>query len=134
VPKTLVSGYPGYSEPGKYELFLADLIAKVKGSSTWNDTAVIITTDEGGGSFDSGYIQPLDFFGDGPRIPLLVISPYAKKGHIDHVYHDHASILKFIQRNWSVARCHRAAAIACPIPNMTRTILTGLPTSQQSAT
>jgi phospholipase C len=103
VPKNLDSGHPGYSVPGKYELFLADLIAKVKGSKAWNDTAVIVTTDEGGGSFDSGYIQPLDFFGDGPRIPLLVISPYAKKGHVDHVYHDHASILKFIQHNWSVA-------------------------------
>jgi phospholipase C len=103
VPKNLDSGHPGYSKPGSYESFLTDLIAKVKGSSAWNDTAIIITTDEGGGSFDSGYIQPLDFFGDGPRIPLLVVSPHAKKGHVDHVYHDHASILKFIQRNWSVA-------------------------------
>ena len=60
----------------------------------------LITTDEGGGSFDSGYIQTLDFFGDGTRIPFLVISPYARKGYVDHVYQDHASILKFIEYNW----------------------------------
>jgi hypothetical protein len=37
---------------------------------------------------------------NGPRIPLLVISPYARRGHVDHTYSDHASILKFIERNW----------------------------------
>jgi phospholipase C len=81
-----------------------DLLEKVQANpALWQDTAVLITTDEGGGYFDTGYIQNLDFFGDGPRIPLLVVSPYAKKGHVDHVYHDHASILKFIERNWRLA-------------------------------
>jgi phospholipase C len=101
VPKNLDSGHPGYSVVGKYELFLADLVAKVQANpALWADTAILITTDEGGGYFDSGYIQNLDFFGDGPRIPLIAVSPYAKKGHVDHTYHDHASILKFIERNW----------------------------------
>ena len=36
----------------------------------WKDTAIFITFDEGGGYYDSGYVQPLDFFGDGTRIPL----------------------------------------------------------------
>ena len=48
-------------------------------------------------------MQPLDFFGDGTRIPLLVVSKYAKHGHISHVYTDHVSILKFIERNWGIA-------------------------------
>ncbi len=65
-------------------------------------TAIFITTDEGGGYYDSGYIQPVDFFGDGTRIPLIAVSPYAKKGYVDHTYYDHASILKFIERNWSL--------------------------------
>ena len=64
------------------------------------ETAFIITFDEGGGYYDSGYIQPLDFFGDGPRIPLIVVSPFARGGHINHTYTDHVSILKFIERNW----------------------------------
>ena len=102
VPKNLDSGHPGYSVPGKYELFLQDLIGKVQASSQWADTAIIITTDEGGGNFDTGRIQPLDFFGDGPRIPLVVVSPYARKGHVDHTYSDHISILKFIEKNWGV--------------------------------
>jgi phospholipase C len=63
-------------------------------------TAFIITFDEGGGYYDSGYIQPLDFFGDGPRIPMIVVSPFTKGGRISHTYTDHVSILKFIERNW----------------------------------
>jgi phospholipase C len=58
--------------------------------------------DEGGGYYDSGYVQPVDFFGDGTRIPLLVVSPYAKAGFVDHTYYDHASVLKFIEHNWGL--------------------------------
>jgi phospholipase C len=66
------------------------------------ETAFIITFDEGGGYYDSGYIQPIDFFGDGPRIPLIVVSPFTKGGHVSHAYTDHVSILKFIERNWDL--------------------------------
>jgi phospholipase C len=45
-------------------------------------------------------VQALDFFGDGTRIPLIVVSPYTKPGHISHEYSEHISILKFIERNW----------------------------------
>ncbi len=68
----------------------------------WQDTAILVTTDEGGGYYDSGYIQILDFFGDGTRIPFLAISPFAKRGFVDHTYYDHASILKFIEMNWGL--------------------------------
>ncbi|GAB6139608.1 alkaline phosphatase family protein [Methylosoma difficile] len=103
VPKNLSSGHPGYSAPALYELFINDLVASVQAKpNLWANTAIIITTDEGGGYFDSGYIQNIDFFGDGPRIPMLLVSPYAKKGHVDHTYHDHASILKFIEYNWGL--------------------------------
>jgi phospholipase C len=101
VPKNLDSGHPGYSAPARYEAFLQNLVTKVQANpNLWADTAIVITTDEGGGYFDSGAIQPVDFFGDGPRIPLIVLSPYAKRSHVDHTYQDHASILKFIRRNW----------------------------------
>ncbi|MDD1622387.1 MAG: hypothetical protein LUQ11_13000 [Methylococcaceae bacterium] len=103
VPKNLISGHPGYSAPVRYEMFINDLINAVQAKpALWANTAIIITTDEGGGYFDTGSIQNLDFFGDGPRIPFLVVSPYAKKGHVDHVYQDHASILKFIEYNWKL--------------------------------
>jgi len=66
------------------------------------NTAFIITFDEGGGYFDSGFMQPLDFFGDGPRIPLIIVSPFTRGGHVSHTYADHASIVKFIERNWKL--------------------------------
>src|SRR5260221_11194602 len=46
------------------------------------------------------FIQRIDFFGDGPGVPLVVVSPYSKGGHVAHSYADHVSILKFIERNW----------------------------------
>ena len=95
--------HPGYSATARYETFIQDLLGRFeKQPALWADTAILITTDEGGGFFDSGYIQTLDFFGDGIRIPFLVISPYARKGYVDHVYQDHASILKFIEYNWGL--------------------------------
>jgi phospholipase C len=69
----------------------------------WKKTAILVTVDEGGGYYDSGYIQPVDFFGDGTRIPLIVVSPHAKRDYVDHTYYDHVSILKFIEANWGLA-------------------------------
>ncbi|MFC5474440.1 alkaline phosphatase family protein [Paraherbaspirillum soli] len=104
VPKNLESGHPGYSAPARYEAFLQDLIARVKADpKLWAHTAILVTTDEGGGHFDTGYIQNVDFFGDGPRIPFLLVSPYARTGFVDHTYYDHSSVLKFIERNWRLA-------------------------------
>ncbi len=103
VPKAPVSDHPGYSIPARYELFISNLIKTVQtNADLWANTPIIVTSSEGKGYFDSGYIQNLDFFGDGPRIPLLVVSPYAKKGYVDHTYNDHASILKFIEYNWGL--------------------------------
>jgi phospholipase C len=61
-----------------------------------------VTFDEGSGYYNSGYIQTLNFFGDGTRIPFLVISPFVIPGSVDHTYSDHASILKFIEANWGL--------------------------------
>jgi len=119
VPKSLDSGHPGFSAPPQYELFVRDLLQRVQTDhALWEETAIVITTDEGGGYFDTGYIQNIDFFGDGPRIPLLVISPYAKKGHVDHVYNDHVSILKFIERNWQLPPLSSRSRDRLPNPVM----------------
>ena len=117
VPKNLDSGHPGYSVVASYEDFVRAVIAKVQAHpKLWAHTAIIVTTDEGGGHFDSGYIQTLDFFGDGPRIPLFVVSPYAKRGHVDHAYTDHASILKFIEYNWGLPRLSARSRDNLPNP------------------
>jgi len=102
-PDGLLDGHPASS---KFDLFEA-MVKKIVDHLTANkdlfaETALFITLDEGGGFYDSGYIQPIDFFGDGPRIPMIVVSPYSRGGHISHVYSDHVSVLKFIERNWDL--------------------------------
>jgi phospholipase C len=102
-PSGLVDGHPSSSKLDLFEGFSKKIVDAVKANpELWKDTAIFITFDEGGGYYDSGYVQPLDFFGDGTRIPLLVVSRYTKPGHISHEYSDHVSILKFIERNWSM--------------------------------
>jgi phospholipase C len=96
-------GHPGYSTLAAFENFTARAIAAVQSNpKLWRSTAIFVTFDEGGGYYDSGYIQPVSFFGDGPRVPMLVISPYARPGFVDHTYTDHVSILKFIEANWGL--------------------------------
>ncbi|MDP9154845.1 MAG: alkaline phosphatase family protein [Pseudomonadota bacterium] len=103
-PGGLLDGHPESSKFGLYEGFVHKLVDAVQANpALWASTAILITTDEGGGYYDSGYIQPVDFFGDGPRIPLIVVSPYSRGGRVIHEYADHASIVKFIDRNWSLA-------------------------------
>lgn len=100
-PGGLLDGHPESSKFGLYEAFVHKLVDAVqRNPALWASTAIFITTDEGGGYYDSGYIQPVDFFGDGPRIPLIVVSPYSRGGRVVHQYSDHVSIVKFIERNW----------------------------------
>ncbi len=95
------AGHPANSSLSFYEDFVTHLSNTViVNEDLFNQTAIFLTMDEGGGYYDSGYIQPIDFFGDGTRIPLVAISPYAKQGYVDHTYYDHGSILKFIEANW----------------------------------
>jgi phospholipase C len=101
-PSGYVDGHPASSKLDLFEGFTEKIVEMVKNSPEWQSTAIFITMDEGGGYYDSGYVQPLDFFGDGTRIPLIVVSPYSAGGHISHEYADHVSILKFIERNWRI--------------------------------
>jgi phospholipase C len=105
IPPNAESGHPGYSTVARFESFVTGLVERVQANpALWMKTAVIVTTDEGGGYYDSGYVQILDFFGDGPRVSLFAISPFARKGVVDHTYTDHVSILKFIERNWRLEK------------------------------
>jgi phospholipase C len=101
-PSGYVDGHPSSSKLDLFEGFAKKIVDQVEASGYANDTVIFITEDEGGGYYDSGYVQPLDFFGDGTRIPLIVISPLVKQGYISHQYADHVSIIKFIERNWGL--------------------------------
>jgi phospholipase C len=95
--------HPGYSSVAAFETFVHNAISAVQSNPReWASTAIFITWDEAGGSYDSGYIQPVSFLGDGPRVPLIVVSPWARHGAVDHTYNDHVSILKFIEQNWGL--------------------------------
>jgi phospholipase C len=102
-PDGLVDGAPASSKLDLYEAMLQKVLDTVGSNPELKaETALLITFDEGGGYYDSGFIQPLDFFGDGPRTPLIAVSPFSKGGRVVHSYTDHVSILKFIERNWRI--------------------------------
>jgi phospholipase C len=100
-PDGLLDGHPASSKLDLFEAFAGNIISEVQANPTlWQNTAILITFDEGGGYWDHGYIQSLDFFGDGTRIPALMVSRFSTGGHISHVYADHVSFLKFVEKNW----------------------------------
>jgi phospholipase C len=102
-PSGLVDGHPQSSKLILFEALLENIVDQVRAKpELFAETAIIVTWDEGGGFYDSGFIQPVDFFGDGPRVPLLVISPFSRGGRVVHTYYDHVSITKFIERNWGL--------------------------------
>jgi phospholipase C len=116
-PYDSMSGHPGYAEESSFDQLAADVIARVRSNpELWKKTAILITFDEGGGYYDSGYVQFIDFFGDGTRIPLIAVSPFSKTGHVDHTYYDHASIIKFIERNWGLAPLSKRSRDNLPNP------------------
>ena len=102
-PSGWVDRHPASSKWDLFEGFVKKIVEDLQSNSElWNSTAIFITTDEGGGYYDSGYVQPVDFFGDGTRIPLIIVSPFTQGGHLNHSYGDHVSITKFIERNWNL--------------------------------
>ena len=107
-PDGVMDGHPSSSKFDLYESYVKNILVKLQANPALAaSTAVMVTVDEGGGYYDSGYIQPLDFFGDGTRIPLIIVSPYTTGGNVNHGYADHVSILKFIERNWQLHADHR---------------------------
>jgi phospholipase C len=100
-PDSFDDGHPASSKLGVFEALVERVINHVRAhEDLFQDTAIFVTFDEGGGYWDSGFFQPIDAFGDGPRIPFIVVSAFSRGGRIVHSYGDHASVLKFIERNW----------------------------------
>ncbi len=122
-------GHAGYSDPLDEQTFLVNTINKLEKSDFWKDTAVVIAYDDSDGWYD--HVMPpvvsqsnttADALtgtgacgtaktgayegrcGYGPRLPLLVISPYAKKNFIDNTLTDQSSVLRFIEDNWNLGR------------------------------
>ncbi|MDE2051644.1 MAG: hypothetical protein KGJ72_11560 [Gammaproteobacteria bacterium] len=116
-----VDGHPASSKGELLEGFARKIIDMVKANpSLWKDTAIMITADEGGGYYDSGYVQPIDFFGDGTRIPMIVVSPYSRHVGVVHTYDDHVSFDKFVEANWKVGTISRWSRDNLPDPVASR--------------
>jgi phospholipase C len=124
-------GHAGYSDPLDEQNFLVSQINAVQKSEYWSDTAVVIAYDDSDGWYDhvsakiaNGSNDPAndstictkavarvgvangvqDRCGPGPRLPLLVISPYAKTNYVDHKQTEQSSILQLIEDNWQTGR------------------------------
>jgi phospholipase C len=117
-------GHAGYSDPLDEQTFLVNTINALEKSPEWSSTAVVISYDDSDGWYDhvapktfNGSADPVndqpgvcgtntaaggyaDRCGYGPRLPLLVISPYAKTNFVDHTLTDQVSVLTFIEQNW----------------------------------
>jgi len=120
-------GHAGYSDPLDEQTWLVNTINSIEQSSSWDSTAIVINYDDSDGWYDqaSGVITDgsstsldastkctvtaatdgqADRCGLGPRLPLLVISPYSKQNYVNHLQTDQSSVLKFIEDNWSLGR------------------------------
>jgi phospholipase C len=82
--------------------WLDDLIHQVQASTIWPHAAIIVIWDTSGGWWDHVPPPQVDAQGYGPRVPMMVISPFAKKNYISHVQMDDVSILKFIQNTFGL--------------------------------
>jgi phospholipase C len=80
----------------------AELVEKILGSKYGKDCAILITYDEHGGRWDHVAPPKVDRWGPGSRVPFIIISPFAKKGFVDHTTYTTASILKFIETRFGV--------------------------------
>jgi phospholipase C len=123
-------GHPGNSNPLDEQTFLVQTINRLQKLPAWASTAIVIAYDDSDGWYDHAFAatqstssdplydglygvglcgsKPLGAYSDrcgpGPRVPLLVISPYAKRNYVSHVQTEQASILRFIEDNWSLGR------------------------------
>lgn len=91
-PSSLTSG----------ERFVKAILQELMSSNLWPSSAFLLSYDDWGGWFDHVTPPQIDQYGYGARVPAILVSPYAKKGYIDHTMLDFTSILKFIEQNWNV--------------------------------
>jgi phospholipase C len=92
--------------------WVASVVNAIGNSQYWSNTAIFITWDDWGGWYDHVAPQVINSYEYGFRVPLIVVSPYAKASYVSHVTHDFGSILKFIERNFNLPSLGFADATA----------------------
>jgi acid phosphatase len=101
-PQGNVNQHAGYASVAEGDAHIADLVAKLRASPQWRHMVIVITYDEFGGAWDHVAPPQGDLLGPGARIPALIISPYAKRGTVDHTQYDTESILRLITRRFGL--------------------------------
>ncbi len=94
--------HPGYSAIKTGQKHVARLVKKIMKSSAWKDCVIIITYDENGGRWDHVAPPVIDRWGPGTRVPTIIISPFARKGFVDHTQYETVSILKLIETRFNL--------------------------------
>jgi phospholipase C len=103
--------HPGVSD-GSGPSWVASIVNAIGNSQYWSDTAIFITWDDWGGMYDHVAPPIINSYEYGSRVPLIVVSPYAKPAYVSHVTHDFGSILKFIEETDGLPSLGFADAIA----------------------
>ena len=116
-PLGINNEHPGYTDVITGENHVLDLINAVRNGPNWKDAVIIITYDEHGGFWDHVAPPVIDKWGPGSRVPTIVISPYAKRGYVDHTTYETSSILSLIEARWNLAPLATRDAQANPFRN-----------------
>ncbi len=102
-PIGIENEHPGYADIVTGEKHVESLIEAVRNGPNWKDCVIIVTYDENGGFWDHVAPPVIDpKWGPGTRIPGIIISPFAKKGYIDHKQYETLSILSLIEKRWNL--------------------------------
>ncbi|MGC2945956.1 acid phosphatase [Burkholderia ambifaria] len=109
-PQGNLNMHAGYADVESGDRHIANVIERIRRSPQWANTVIVMTHDENGGWWDHVAPPAGDRWGPGSRIPALVISPFAKKGYVDHTMYDTNSILRFISRVHGLAPLDGVAA------------------------
>jgi acid phosphatase len=103
-PQGNLNMHAGYSDVNAGDRHLAHIVAALQKSPQWAHMLVVITVDENGGWWDHVAPPKGDRWGPGTRVPALVVSPFAKRGFVDHTIYDTGSILRFITRRFGLRK------------------------------
>jgi len=111
IPDGRASDHPS-SNDGSGPSWVASIVNAIGNSPYWSSTAIFIAWDDWGGWYD--HVAPTihNSYEYGFRVPLIVVSPYAKRGYVSHVTHDFGSLLKFTEKNFNLTSLGYADALA----------------------
>lgn len=101
-PQGNLNEHSGSSAVQAGDAHIADVVSHLEKSPQWKNMVVVVTYDENGGYWDHVAPPKGDRWGPGTRIPAIVISPFAKKGYVDHTEYDTTSILRLITRRFGL--------------------------------